>query len=133
MVQTKFQSKKHQRAKLKRLRREKKRKLCPMIQHLEQELKGIGAEEAAQILINDFNLGLGTIKFVNSGTEITLDEVHQICKDKNIDARQVSPILFWGGSPNDSAREFKGSLLTLLFDRIMYEYCVTGAFADLVT
>jgi len=124
----------HQRTAFKNLRREKKRlkKLCPMIRHLEQELNKISAEEAAKILIDEFNLGLGTIKFINSGTEITIDEIYSICKDKNIDANKVSPISFPGGPPNNSAKEFKGSLLTLLFDRIMYEYYVTGAYADLV-
>ena len=123
---------KYRRAALKKLRRERKKNPCPMIRNLEQELNGISADEAAKILIEEFNLGMGTIKFINSGTEITIDEIYSICKDKNIDAHKVSPISFPGGPPNDSAKEFKGSLLTLLFDRIMYEYCVTGAFADLV-
>lgn len=104
-----------------------------MIRRLNQELGEISAEEAIIILIDDFNLGLGTVRFSKTNTEYTISGLQNMCKGQKIAATAVSPIFFAGGPPNDTARIFKGSLLTLLFDRIMYEYCVTGAFADLVT
>lgn len=128
-----FQFAKAQREQRKRDRREKKRvkRLCPMFSHLEREFDNVTASEVAQLLLNEFNMDKAVIEF-SSGRKLTLIEILDTVNDNNIDARSVSPIKFWGGPPNGEAKQFTGSLLTMLFDQILYNHALDGSYAELV-
>ena len=131
--QSLFKYTKEERAKLKKKRRERKRckKLCPMITNLERELGQVTAEEAAQILCEEFNFGKAEVTFA-SGRAIDIEHIRATVAGHPVSAQDVGPLRFWGGPPNGEARLFLGTLLTFLFDRIMYHNIISGAYADLV-
>jgi hypothetical protein len=133
MAQLNFKFARDNRSKHKRERRERKRlkKLCPMIAHLEKELGEATAEEAALLLIQEFNLEKAEVEFP-SGRVIRIQEILDSVRKNTMSAKMVSPIKFWGGPPNRAAQHFQGSLLTMLFDRILYMNSINGEYSDLV-
>lgn len=131
--QMNFRFAKAEREQRKREKRARKleKKLCPMIIHLEREFGEATAEDVANLLITEFNLDAAEVEF-NSGRKMTVLQILGVVSDHTVSASCISPIKFWGGPPNGEARRFSGSLLTMLFDRIMYLNAIDGRYADLV-
>jgi len=129
-----FKAAKKNREQLKRERRGqklRKKYTCPMIASLEKAFNYASAEDVVQILMNEFYLNWSEITF-GSGRKMTLEDISKVVKNQNISAASISPITFDGGPPNMPVTQFSGSLLTMLFDRIMYQNTFNGKYADLV-
>ncbi len=128
-----FQFAKSERERRKRDKRARKlaKKLCPMIIHLEREFGDAPAADVAELLMTEFNLGKAEVEF-GSGRKMNVEQILGVVSDHTVSARLISPIKFWGGPPNTEARRFTGSLLTMLFDRIMYLNAIDGSYAELV-
>jgi hypothetical protein len=134
MKQNKFAFDRSRQAALKKQRRNQKllQKRCPMISNLNRTLGKISASDAARTLIDEFNLANGHVRFP-SGRETTISQIWELCKDHTIAASEVGPLFFWGGPPNNAARQFQGTLLTVLCDRILYIHFLQGGYADLIS
>jgi len=118
---------------LKKQRRARKliKKRCPMITHLEYELRDLNAVDAVTILCNEFNFGQAQVEFL-SGRKITVNNIRSIVSEPNISAKLIGPLFFFGGPNSHEARKFQGSLFTMVMDKILYEYSINGSYADLV-
>ena len=110
----------------------RKMKGCSWIYHLEREFRKLSAIEAVDMLVDEFKFGSSTVRFL-SGNAYSIEGVRDTIKGHTVDAESVGPLYFWGGPPDTMARQYTGTLLTVLMDRVMFQHTVNGSYADLIS
>lgn len=98
---------------------------------LQRELEEMSAREIASLIESEFGLGKTSFRFDLTGRTSTPKKIRKHKSSGHIGAREISPIVFWGGPPGRQ-RHFKGSLLTWLYDLILYHYATHGEYAEMV-
>ncbi len=99
--------------------------------HLLKNLEGISAHDAIGMLCDDFGLGNAYITFTTTRNRAAIKSFISAIYLKDVDAKFVGPIEFWGGPP-ETKYYYTGTLLTLLCDAILNHWSKTGGYADLV-
>jgi hypothetical protein len=98
---------------------------------LRQELAGMSAKEAAEIICNEFNLGHMPLIFALTGKETCAYKILQTKGAVTISASDISPIKFFGGPPN-ARGHYQGTLLTLVCDLVLFYWTTKHQYTDLV-
>jgi hypothetical protein len=99
--------------------------------NLRNELGEISAKDAADLLCTDFNRGDTIVTYLLTKTTTTARNIKKKVGSTTISADDVSPIVFWGGPPGNK-RYYKGTLLTMLCDAILYDWATIGSYSELV-
>ena len=99
--------------------------------NLLRNLEGISAHDAFGMLCEDFGLWDSNITFTTTRNRATLRSFLGAVYLKEVDAKLVGPIEFWGGPP-ECKFYHTGTLLTYLCDAILNQWAITGGYADLV-
>jgi hypothetical protein len=99
--------------------------------YLLENLSQTTAYEAIELLCQEFGLGRSVISFLQTKNRAELRTFLTATYLDSMLASDIGPIEFWGGPP--AGRRFlRGSLLTYLFDVILFNWAVGGNYADLV-
>lgn len=96
-----------------------------------RHLRGMTFEDTLSLLFDEFNDTCVVVTWVYNKQTMSLGNLAKIRQYHGMDAECVGPIEFWGGPPT-KRQHFKGSLLTLLCDRILYCWSVNGEYCNLV-
>jgi hypothetical protein len=98
---------------------------------LQEEFAGMSASEAVDLLCTEFDAGDTNITFLKTGNR---SEIRAFLTATYLDAllaSDIGPIEFWGGPPKNR-KYFSGSLLTYLFDQILFSWVLHGHYSELV-
>lgn|SRR5574340_1162490 len=99
---------------------------------MEKEFGEISASEAIMLLCEEFGFNQTPFTFVNTSRRLTLESLKGAVSMGKIAAYSVGPIEFYGGPPGNR-HYYIGSLLTMLYDAILYSWKTTGQYSELVT
>ena len=103
-----------------------------MDKYLHENLCELSVQEALTILLHEFDAGSTSIMFKGTHRIVLLNAlVREYADIKGVLASQISPISFRGGPPGFEDY-YSGTLLTLLCDRILNAWYLTGQYEDLV-
>jgi hypothetical protein len=103
----------------------------PIDSHLYTELGDTTAKEAVELLCNEFNLGRSWITFELNQNRVELKTFLGVTTMAGIRASDVGPIKFWGGPPQGRGLT-SGTLLTYLFDAILYNHVLFGHYSEFI-
>jgi hypothetical protein len=99
--------------------------------HIKKYIEGCSAYDAINLLCEEFGKGQSTITFLLSGQR---REIRSFLTAQHLAALQpddLGPIEFWGGPPNKRA-SYKGTILTMLCDAVLYSFALHGYYAEMV-
>ncbi len=102
------------------------------MRNMEKEFGEISAGEAIMLLCEEFGYSQTPFTFVTTSRRVTLQTLKNASCMGKIAAYSVGPIEFYGGPPG-KRQYYVGSLLTMLYDAILYSWKTTGQYEELVT
>lgn len=99
--------------------------------HIKSYLEGCTAADAINLLCEEFNKGQTTIVFLRSDLR---REIKSFLIDSNLHLlapEDLGPIEFWGGPPTKRGH-YKGTLMTMLCDAVLYSHAMYGYYEEMV-
>ena len=95
------------------------------------EFSEMTACEAGQLMEDEFGEGKVAFTYPLTGRTATGFDIIKQKGSNLILATDVSPIMFYGGPPGKRML-FRGSLLTMLLDRVLYKWVTHNEYSELV-
>jgi len=103
-----------------------------MISNVLNNLDDLSAQDAINILINDFRLSGHQVLFIGTQRLVSLYNLKEEYKDLPcIAAKHVAPLKFLGGPP-EMRGYYCGSLLTFLCDQVLLAWYLRDEYCELV-
>jgi hypothetical protein len=99
--------------------------------NLTRELSELSARDVGQLMEDEFGQGAVIFTYPLTGRTSCANDVVKQAGSHTILASEVSPISFYGGPPG-KRQLFRGSLLTLAMDRILYNWTTKNLYTELV-
>jgi hypothetical protein len=96
-----------------------------------QELEGLSAKEAAEIIMNEFGAGEDVFYFALTGKPSCANLIYKNKDAHRVLAEEVSPIRFLGGPPNKK-QWYRGTLLTWVCDLVLNAWVKDGSYVEMV-
>lgn len=99
--------------------------------NLQVEFSELTAREVGQLMEDEFGQGNVTFTYPLTGRTSNPNKVVVQAGSNTILASEVSPITFYGGPPGNKSL-YRGSLLTMLLDRVLYSWITKNEYSELV-